>query len=197
VALKLSENFKKTPWFWIIAGPNGAGKSTWANSVQSKDVLGNIPILNPDNFTKPYTLEPLSLIDAGKKIFQEIGKLTSQRKDFAIETTLSGNQYFRFAEKLKRDSWSIGAVYIGVDGAEVCVTRVEERKLNGGHGVPLEDIIRRYTRSLHHIYRLLRLADYMIILDNSKNYKLILECIEGRISLEKEIPCWLKDGIED
>ena len=196
MASKPSNNFEKLPWFWIIAGPNGAGKSTWANSEARTGILGNIPILNPDHFASPYVTNPLSLIAAGKRIFNEIKNLTSKRQNFAIETTLSGTQYFRIAEQLKKDGWAIGAIYIGVDGEDVCVSRVEERKLNGGHAVPLEDIIRRYSRSLNHIRQLLDLSDYMIIFDNSKKLKKLLEANQKEILIEKEIPDWLKSVIE-
>ena len=128
MVLKPSDGSKQQPWFWIIGGPNGAGKSTWANSESRVKILGDIPILNPDHFASPYVSTPLSLIASGKRIFNEINNLTSKKKSFAIETTLSGTQYFRLAKQLKKNNWSIGSIYIGVEGEDVCVSRVEERK---------------------------------------------------------------------
>jgi len=72
MALKLSEKFNNHAWFWIIAGPNGSGKSTWATSEQCVEILGDIPILNPDHFTDPYISSPMSLLTAGKRIFHKI-----------------------------------------------------------------------------------------------------------------------------
>lgn len=191
-----SKQFEKSevshPWFWIIAGPNGVGKSTWATSEESADVLGSIPILNPDHYIEPYVPNPLSLITAGRKIFHKITDLISIRQSFAVETTFSGTQHLRLAQKLKQDSWNIGSVFIGVDGADICISRVEERKLGGGHDVPLKDILRRYGRSYEHIPHLLNISNYMIILDNSYIYKQILEKNEQEILIKKELPLWLK-----
>lgn len=109
-------NFEGSPWFWIIAGPNGSGKSTWADSTDCKNIIGDIPILNPDRFAEPYSLTPLSLIAAGKRIFQEIEQLTQARENFAVESTLAGKKHFHLATLLKRSGWRIGSVYIGVEG---------------------------------------------------------------------------------
>lgn len=195
MASKLSANFEDVPWFWIIAGPNGSGKSTWADSKDCKDIIGRIPILNPDRFSIPYTSQPLSLITVGKKIFYEIEKLTDSRKDFAIESTLAGKKHFRLASALKIRGWRLGSVYIGVQGEDICISRVLERELKGGHGVPLEDVIRRYERSLHNIPKLLSLSDYMLILDNSKNYEQVLESNQGEITIKKSPPDWLAGSL--
>ena len=193
MASKPSENFEKFPWFWIIAGPNGSGKSTWADSKDCKDIIGNIPILNPDKFSEAYTSNPLSHIAAGKKIFHEIERLTQGRKDFAIETTLAGKNHFRLATTLKNSGWCIGSIYIGVEGEDICVSRVLERELKGGHSVPLKDVVRRYKRSLCHLPKLLSLADYMMILDNSKGYEKMLETVLGETTIKKSPPAWLKN----
>ena len=83
MASKQSEKFETShPWFWIIAGPNRVGKSTWVTSEESVDVLGSIPILNPDHYIEPYVTDPLSLITAGRKIFHKITDLISVRQSF-------------------------------------------------------------------------------------------------------------------
>ncbi|HUX78812.1 MAG TPA: hypothetical protein VMW10_03565, partial [Alphaproteobacteria bacterium] len=138
---KLLKNSSNKPWFWFIAGPNGAGKSTWVNSNACSEILGEISILNPDHYSEAYTDHHLSLINAGKRIFNQINQLVMEKKSFAVETTLSGTHYLRLAQKLKQDDWAIGAVFIGVEGDDICASRVEERKLSGGHNVPLPDII--------------------------------------------------------
>lgn len=188
---------KNRPWFWIIAGPNGVGKSTWATSEESIEILGPIPVLNPDHFIEPYLTPPLSLMAAGKKIFHKVTELVSKRQSFAVETTLSGAQYFRLTQRLKQNSWNIGAVFIGVEGEDVCISRVEERKLGGGHDVPLKDILRRYQRSYQHIRQLLDLSDYMIILDNSDTYQQVLEKNDQEILMKERAPTWLKNVLED
>ena len=64
--------------------------------------------------------------------------------------------------------------------------------LKGGHGVPLKDVIRRYERSLCHIPKLMSLTDYMLVLDNSKNYEQVLESNRRAITIKKALPTWLE-----
>jgi len=187
----VSTNSKSPPQFWFIAGPNGAGKSTWAELPENREMIGNIPILNPDHFVAPYATSPVSSVRAGKYVLEEINNLVAARKSFAVETTLSGSHYFRLAKKLKEKGWEIVAVFIGVKDEEVCIARVRERKRSGGHDVPLEDIVRRYQRSISHIPTLLTIATYMVVLDNSQNYVQLLEYYEGQRLISKDLPLWL------
>ncbi len=69
---------------------------------------------------------------SGKRIFHKIEEFISEQQSCAVETTLSGSQYFLLTQRLKQNSWNIGAVFIGVEGEDICITRVEERKLGGG-----------------------------------------------------------------
>jgi len=154
-------------------------------------MIGNIPVLNPDHFIEPYATFPISPLAAGKHILQTINKLVVEQKSFAVETTLSGAHYFRLANKLKSKGWKMGVVFIGVETDRTCATRVEERKRSGGHDVPLEDILRRYKRSINHIPTLLEMADYMLIFDNSENYIPLLESTEKQVLISKELPPWL------
>jgi len=92
MASQQSEKFETShPWFWIIAGPNGVGKSTWATSEESVDVLGPIPVLNPDHYIEPYIPNPLSLITAGRKIFHKITDLISTRQSFCSRNNFLRN----------------------------------------------------------------------------------------------------------
>ncbi len=187
----ISTNSEVSPWFWLIAGPNGAGKSTWAELPPNRAMIGDIPILNPDHFIEPYTSLPVSPLTAGKHILQTINHLVDTQKSFAVETTLSGSHYLRLAHRLKASGWMMGVVFIGLKDENTCVTRVQERKESGGHDIPLEDILRRYQRSLNHIPILLEIADYMIVLDNSINYTHLLESTNAHMLTEKELPLWL------
>jgi len=195
MASRPSANFDHKPWFWLTAGPNGVGKSTWVNSKEGSKILGEIPFLNRDHHSEAYTKHHLSLLGAGKRIFDQISQLILENKSFAVETTLSGTHYLCLVQKLKQDDWAIGAVFIGVEDGDICVSRVQGRKLSGGHDVPLEDIFRRYQRSLNHIPHLLNISDYMICIDNSKVYKYLLEAHQNEISIQTGMPKWLKEAI--
>ncbi|MEK9499123.1 hypothetical protein V2H77_22210 [Photorhabdus sp. P32] len=48
------------PQLWVIAGPNGAGKSTLVR----RHLTGKLPVVNPDDIARKFTLHNLSLKNA-------------------------------------------------------------------------------------------------------------------------------------
>lgn len=82
------------PLLYIIAGCNGAGKTTASYSVLP-DLLNCREFVNADEIAKglsPFNPESVA-IEAGKLMLQRIDLLLSQRKTFAIETTLATRSY--------------------------------------------------------------------------------------------------------
>ena len=78
----------------------------------------------------------------------------------------------------------------------ICIGRVDERRLGGGHDVPLKDILRRYERSLQHIPELLEISHYAIVLDNSQTYQQVFEKNQDGLFIKNKFPSWLKNIIE-
>lgn len=101
-----------TPTLYIIAGCNGAGRTTASYSVLP-DLLECREFVNADEIAKglsPFNPESVA-IEAGKLMLQRINLLLSQRKTFAIETTLHrrywlGLQNFFNIFVYIVDSWS-------------------------------------------------------------------------------------------
>ena len=74
----------------------------------------------------------------------------------------------------KKKGYSIELVYIGLESSDLAWARVASRAVRGGHSVPYEDVIRRFTRSLENLPKAIALADKATILDNStQGYRLI------------------------
>ena len=71
---------------------------------------------------------------------------------FAVETTLSGNNYIKTFEKAKELGYKIILLYTFVDNSKICIERIKVRVKNGGHPVPDEDVIRRYKRSISNFW---------------------------------------------
>ena len=69
-------------------------------------------------------------------------------RSFLLETTLSGNREVRLIERLRAAGYCIDVYFVCLSSAEVNIQRVRLRVLKGGHDVPVEDIVRRYERSL-------------------------------------------------
>ena len=93
---------------------------------------------------------------------------------FARESTLTSHFDFTLMSEAKKKGYSIELVYIGLESSDLAWARVASRAARGGHSVPYEDVIRRFTRSLENLPKAIALADKATILDNStQGYRLI------------------------
>jgi predicted ABC-type ATPase len=79
----------------VIAGANGAGKSSL--TAGNPGTFAAFPLLDPDAFAHP--LRPnktgLSPIESGKEVLRLARECLARRVSFAVETTLSGNNYLK------------------------------------------------------------------------------------------------------
>lgn len=153
------------PTLIIFAAANGSGKTTVAKLILPK--LKIREFVNADNIA--FGLSPLNptgqAVAAGRLVAKRIEELTAKRESFAIETTLSGNTLYPKLQKAKELGYSIEMYYIFSHDAEINIRRVEERVKQGGHGVPADDIRRRYWRSLQNL-----MAHYAHICDKIHFY---------------------------
>jgi predicted ABC-type ATPase len=111
-----------------------------------------------------------------------------------VETTLSGRNYLKLMKSLKEIGWTVNLIYIGINNPETNIRRVRERVERGGHTVPMDDIRRRYERSLDNLAKAIAIADSVIIYDNSERQFSLIETIDnGVVSLyAKEYPSWYR-----
>lgn len=140
----------------IIAGPNGAGKTTFALGWLPQIAPGSA-FINADLIAAG--LSPLAperqQVAAGRLFLREIDRAVKARRDFAFETTLSGRGYLRLIRSLRADGWHVELTYLALPSVEMSRLRVLERVRHGGHDVSLNEIRRRFPRSLRHL-----LGDY-------------------------------------
>jgi predicted ABC-type ATPase len=186
-----------SPWLWLLSGPNGAGKSTYAPNLSSMVE----EIVSPDEFAleiSPDTPERAAL-KSGRLAIQRIRSLLQERRSFAIETTLSGHLHMELATRARATGWRVSVIYIGLRSPTLAVERVRLRHLSGGHDVPTADIRRRYSRSLKNLVEIYRIANRMLVFDNSsarRSMKRILEANEGRIVfIARRLPKWLRESL--
>ena len=84
---------------------------------------------------------------------KELNDHINENKSFVVETTLAGKYYFpKIIEKLKRRKYKIILIYIFIASPEEAVNKVKQRVKKGGHSVPEEDILRRFSRSRNNFW---------------------------------------------
>lgn len=152
----------------IVGGANGSGKTTFAVSFLKQKKYIYISAdeiakeLNPENFDSVR-------LKAGKLFFERIMIHLDKENNILIESTLSGIYIKRFMELFRKQDYKISIVYVFLDNTEICIERIKERVLKGGHHIPNEDVIRRYSRSIYNFWEIYKNnADNWILLYNSE-----------------------------
>lgn len=95
----------------IIAGPNGAGKTTFAREYLKKDA-GDPPFVNGDDLAAE--LNPgqpeTAAQEAGRLALRQMDAYVEERRDFAVETTLSGRAYARRTRRWRMHGYRVTIV---------------------------------------------------------------------------------------
>lgn len=152
----------------IIAGANGTGKTTFA-----RDFATRYPFkfINADEIAKSINPQNINQakLEAGKLFFRYIRKAMEAGESVIIESTLSGKSMIGLIKELKSIGYFIRIVYIFLETPEVCIERIKERVLKGGHFVPDDDVVRRFHRSRTNFWNTYReLADKWFLVYNSE-----------------------------
>lgn len=153
----------------FIAGPNGAGKST-AGPRLLRDEFGVLDFVNADAIAAGLSaFHPEGVaFQAGRILLERVRELAHQRKDFAVETTLSGRSYGRWLRDLKTEGYNFHLLFLSLPSEQLAVERVAGRVRLGGHDIPEATIRRRYQAGLRNLFSIYRpLSDRCEVYDNS------------------------------
>lgn len=161
---------------YIISGPNGAGKTTSAKYLLTKFLEIN-EFVNADEIARGLSpFNPRSVdLTSSKIMLRRIKDLIKQEKDFAFETTLSGNNYLNVIKELKKENYSVNLIFLYLESPQEAKKRVAYRVKTGGHYISDNDIERRYYRGLQKLVEnYLKVVDYAIIIDATSTAREII-----------------------
>ena len=174
---------------YVIAGPNGSGKTTFAVKFLPEYV--RCPnFVNADLIAQG--LSPFSpgtaAITAGRLVLEQIHQFANRRVDFAFETTLSGKSYVNLLKSLKEKGYKIHVFFLWIPDADLAISRIKSRVAQGGHDVPVQDVLRRFNRSISNFFKLYQsLADSWMLFDNAGIIPiLIAERKHGKVKIINE-----------
>jgi predicted ABC-type ATPase len=160
----------KSPSVVVLAGPNGAGKSTVARDLL-QGTLAVSEFVNADAIAGGLSgFAPAGVgFEAGRIMLKRLHELADQRTDFAFETTLASRSFAPWLGRLVSSGYQMHLVFLWLPVAELAVARVADRVAKGGHGIPAEDVRRRYRRGIENFFSLYRqLASSWRLLDGSQ-----------------------------
>ena len=174
---------------YIIAGPNGSGKTTFAVKFLPEYV--RCPnFINADLIA--HGLSPFSpgaaAIKAGKLVLEQIHRFANSGVDFAFETTLSGKLYVNLFKSLKAKGYKIHIFFLWIPDANLAISRIKSRVAEGGHDVPIQDVLRRFDRSVRNFFSLYQpFIDSWVLFNNAgATPVLIAERKNGKIRIVDE-----------
>ena len=118
-----------------------------------------------------------------------------------IETVMSHPGKLDLFKKAKSLGYRVYLYYVTTSDPIVNIGRVAARRATGGHDVPEEKIVKRYSRSLDNLYDAMILSDRAFLFDNSgKVHKFIAEYESKKEELRvfgESAPYWLQKYVID
>lgn len=153
----------------IIAGANGSGKTTFARSYSTKYPL---EFINADEAARKINPGDMysARLEAGRYFFKKFEELLQGNESFLVESTLAGQYLVKLIRRLKENGFFVKILYLFLENPDICIERIKERVLKGGHNVPEKDVIRRFYRSKKNFWNKYKnLADVWFLVYNSEH----------------------------
>jgi predicted ABC-type ATPase len=140
------------------------------------------------------------VMKAGKISVAEIDNAFNSLVTFNQETTLCGNSIIKNIDRAKSLGYEIELHYVGVESVDIAKKRIAYRVEHGGHGIPDEDVERRYVESFKRLKSVIAKCNLAVLYDNSETFNRFAIYKDGRlVSLSDNTPLWYRDlfGTED
>lgn len=150
---------KATPTIYVLAGPNGAGKTSLY-----EHEAADIPRLNGDALYQQHQ----NLHEVEALLRQQQEEWVSQRRSFVIETNAASARDYTLFNALKAAGYRMELRYVGLTSVALCIDRVAQRVLEGGHDVSTAFIEQRYHNSLSLLKTNYKAFNRIQLYDNSE-----------------------------
>ncbi|NLD92042.1 MAG: AAA family ATPase [Fibrobacter sp.] len=196
------------PKLIIVAGPNGSGKTSVTHKILAHEWIDGCIYVNPDNIAKDTFGDwnsPEAVLKAADYAQQLRMECLQKRKSLCFETVLSAPDKINFIRMAKEAGFFIRLFFVGTESPTINASRIAARVMEGGHDVPINKIVSRYSKSIANCCVATQITDRSYIYDNSIDYadpKLLFRTIDGKIEkLYSTISKWaepifLSAGIE-
>lgn len=188
------------PTLIIIAGPNGSGKTSVTSKILQHEWTEGCLYINPDEIAQEkfggWNSQP-----AVKKAADFAEQLRENcllnRQSLIFETVLSIPAKVDYIQRAKDAGYFVRFFFVGTDSPVINAGRIAKRVMEGGHTVPIDRIISRYSKSMVNSSIAAGIADRAYFYDNSVDYadpKLLFRVKNGKIEkVYHQINDWVKE----
>ena len=184
------------PTIYILAGANGVGKTT----INPFFIPKNVPYVNADDFA--YQLRQRLGNDvnvqelANAEALEQMNRFIAKRQTFAIETNLADTDTWLFLIGIQGLGYVIHLNFFGVSDVNICINRVNNRVLQGGHYVRPNIVIARYKTGLALLKHYKNIPNWLVLTDNTTASVNCVEMSLGEVLFQKkDLPEWVKNVI--
>lgn len=189
----------KKPFVILIAGPNGSGKTSLTRQILSHNWALDAEYINPDEIAQKELgnwNDPSKILIAAELAENRRNTAVQERRNFVFETVFSAPDKISFLLSCLEKGYFIRFFFISTQDPMINAQRVNQRILEGGHSVPFEKIISRYTKSIANCIRISSSVDRLYLIDNSydgKSPQILFRAEKGIIAKQySNIPNWAK-----
>lgn len=188
----------RRPVLIIVAGPNGSGKTTITKSLLAHQWAEDCVYVNPDDIANDLFGDwnsKESSLKAAVHAEKIRGDCITNGKSLIFETVMSVRDKLDFVRHAKESGYFVRLFFICTSTPKINASRVAGRVMEGGHDVPIQKIIDRYSKSIANCADIIDEVDRAYIFDNSaenQNPVLLYRVSDGEIvkNYEKSIPDW-------
>jgi predicted ABC-type ATPase len=158
---------------WIVAGPNGSGKTSIASDPRVATLLERATRLCADDIAKQIAtsrgvpVDRAISLNAAQITDQAVDGHIAAGTDFIVESVLSTKKYRSRIRAARARGFKIGLIFVYLRKPLLNVIRVKDRVASGGHHVPPEDVIRRWSKSIRNGGVFGARSDFVMVFDNS------------------------------
>ena len=102
-------------------------------------------------------------------------------------------------DEARQSGYSVELHYVSLSDPQLAVDRVSDRVAEGGHGIPEQDIRRRFERSHKNLPEAISRADSATLYDNStpeNPHEVVAELTRDEYQFSKDAPHWAKGAAE-
>lgn len=180
-------------YYNLIAGANGVGKTSIYEIFKNSDDLGER--INVDEMVRREGnwWNALLQIKANRAAMSMMNECIKKGQTFHHESTLPAATTIKQIKLAKSNGFQIRMYYIGVEGIEIALERVNRRMEQGGHGVNEVQIRRRYDEMPENLRKVMPHCDVIFFYDNTIRFRQIAAMRGNKIiDCDHILPEWFE-----